>query len=120
MKFFIALFYVSLCICCTWLFTENAQAQGLSEFPDRNTETAAIADDIGLDAQILHSQMLSRLPFRSTSEEYYGLFNGAVAQVFRGQEQIHLRGRRDRFQNWVLYYTSSFHDGRAVNIFCRL
>ena len=46
------------------------------------------------DIETLTRQQLNNLPFRHESQEYYGLFSGAVVQDFRGTDFLHVRGSR--------------------------
>lgn len=47
------------------------------------------------DTETILFQMFKSLPFRGESHEYYGLFNSAVIQDFRGTDFIHIRGSRN-------------------------
>ena len=66
----------------------------VAQQPLSHSLTEIDSNAFDFDTKTLTRQQFNYLPFRGESQEYYGLFSGAVVQDFRGTEFLHVRGSR--------------------------
>ncbi len=87
-------YFLIIVLCCCLVFSAAIFPQDQSIIPANSVLKDSTFFDANIDHETIRTQVLTRLPFRSSAEEYYGLFSGTAVQEFRGEENVHLRGSR--------------------------